>query len=265
MGLDFSAVSNHELDKGLDELIRIQNGSCHPKYGCRVNSFFEGAHFQFLAANIVNESNDSVFPAYAVTYVKGVPIGFIGVGLKDTPTNTLSSMVKGLKFLDEAETINKCVTELQGMGVKTIVVLIHNGGLQKGLYNEIQNKSGPILDVVNKTDHAVDVFITSHTHQAYNTLINGSIVTQADKYGSVLTDIDLVISSETHAVIEKRAKNIIVSRNVPKDSGVVELVTEYKRCVAPIENAVIGNITGNITKDPNCNGEYALGDLIADA
>jgi 5'-nucleotidase len=37
----------------------------------------------------------------------------------------------------------------------------------------------------------------------------------------VFTDIDLVISSETHAVIEKRAKNIIVSRDVPKDSGVV--------------------------------------------
>ena len=265
MGLDFSAVGNHELDKGLGELIRIQNGSRHPKDGCLVDSSFEGAHFQFLAANIVNEStNATVFPAYAVTYVQGVPIGFIGVAMEDTPNVVLPSAVKGLKFLNESETINKYVRELQEKGVKTIVVLIHNGGYQKGLYNEIQNKSGPIFDVVNNIDHAVDVFITGHTHQAYNALINGSIVTQADAQGSILTDIDLVINNETHAVIEKRARNIVASRDVPKDSKVVELVMEYQRRIAPIANTVIGNITSNITQEPNGRGESALGDLIAD-
>jgi 5'-nucleotidase len=129
MGFKFSAVGNHELDKGLDELIRIQNGGCHPKDGCLGNSSFEGAHFQFLAANIVNEStNATVFPAYNVTYVQGVPIGFIGVALSDTPATVRPSRVKGLKFLNESETINKYVRKLQCMGVKTIVVLIHDGG-----------------------------------------------------------------------------------------------------------------------------------------
>jgi 5'-nucleotidase len=74
-----------------------------------------------------------------------------------------------------------------------------------------------------------------------------------------------VISSETHAVIEKRARNIIVSRDIPKDSGVVELVNEYKCLVAPTADKVIGNITGNITVEPNDSGESALCDLIADA
>jgi len=72
MGFEFSAVGNHELDKGLDEFIRIQNGGCHPKDGCLGTSSFEGASFQFLAANIVNESTKAtVFPAYNVTYVQG--------------------------------------------------------------------------------------------------------------------------------------------------------------------------------------------------
>jgi len=60
-----------------------------------VNSTFEGARFQFLAANIVNEStNDTIFPAYNITYVQGVPIGFIGVALKDTPSIVTASRSK---------------------------------------------------------------------------------------------------------------------------------------------------------------------------
>lgn len=109
-------MGNHELDKGPEELIRIQNDGCHPKDGCWGNVPFEGAHFQYLAANIVNEStNVPVFPPYTVTSVQGVSIGFIGVGLKDTPHMVLPFAVKGLKFLDEAETINKYARELQGI------------------------------------------------------------------------------------------------------------------------------------------------------
>ena len=198
---------------------------------------------------------------------RGVPIGFIGVALRDTPATVRPSGVKGLTFLDEAETINKYVRKLKGMGVKTIVVLIHDGGSQSadGLYNESLNMSGSILDAVKLTDHAVDVFVPGHTHKAYNALIDGSIVTEAYAQGNVLTDIDLVISNETHAVIEKRARNIIVPRGVPKYSGVAELVKEYKCLVAPTADKVIGNITGNITAEPNDSGESTLGDLIADA
>ena len=266
IGFNFSAVGNHELDNGLNELMRIQNGGCHPTDGCLNNSSFEGAHFQYLAANIVNEStNATIFPAYKITCVQGVPIGFIGVALKDTPSIVTPSRVKGLKFLDEAETINKYAKELKHMGVKTIVVIIHDGGYQEGLYNESLNMSGPIVDVVNATDPEVDVFVTGHTHQAYNANIDGHIVTQADSAGNLLTDIDLVISNKTHDVIEERSRNIIVSRDVPKDSEVTELVNEYNSQIAALANRVIGNITSDITVVMSDSGESALGDLIADA
>ena len=151
------------------------------------------------------------------------------------------------------------------MGVKAIVVIIHDGGYQKGLYNESRNMSGPILDVINATDSEVDAFVTGHTHQAYNIVIDGRIVTEAGATGNVLTDIDLVISKKTHDVIKGRSRNIIVSRDVPKDSKVGELVKEYKSQVAPLANRVIGNITGNITAAAKDSGESALGDVIADS
>jgi 5'-nucleotidase len=34
MGLDISGVGNHEFDEGVDELLRMQNGGCHPEDGC---------------------------------------------------------------------------------------------------------------------------------------------------------------------------------------------------------------------------------------
>src|SRR5918999_963141 len=34
IGLDFNAVGNHEFDEGLDELLRMQSGGCHPTDGC---------------------------------------------------------------------------------------------------------------------------------------------------------------------------------------------------------------------------------------
>src|SRR5664280_734417 len=266
IGFNFSAVGNHELDNGLDELMRIQNGGCHPTDGCWGNSSFEGAHFQYLAANIVNETtNATIFPAYKITCVQGVPIGFIGVALKDTPSILTPSKVKGLKFLDEAETINKYAKKLKHMGVKTIVVIVHDGGYQEGLYNESQNMSGPILDVVNATDPEVDAFITGHTHQAYNVVIDGRIVTQAGSTGNVLTDIDLEVSKKTHDVVKEKSRNIIVSRDVPKDPEVSELITEYKDLVASLANRVIGNNTSDITAVMSNSGESALGDVIADA
>lgn len=271
MGVKFSAVGNHELDKGLDELMRTQKGGCHSKDDYLGNSSFEGAHFQFLAANLVNEStNATIFPAYNITYVQGVPIGFIGIALENTPTTVSPSTVKGLKFLNETETINKYVKKLKDMGVKTIVVPIHDGGVSQdkdALYNKQLNitKSNHIFDVVKHTDREVAVFITGHTHQAYHTLIDGHILTQAYALGTVLTYINLTIINETHAVITKNARNIIVARNVSKDSRVAELVKKYKCLIAHIANKVIVNITGNITATPNDSGESVLGDLIADA
>ena len=189
MGFDFSAVGNHELDKGLDELMRIQYSGCHPD-GCLGNSSFEGAHFQYLAANIVNNTTKSlVFPAYAVTYVQGVPIGFIGIALESTPMTISKFAVKELKFLNETGTINKYVKEPKdNKGVKIIVVLIHNGGcsqdggcspdresLNNTQLDHNDSNSRHISDVVNNTDCSVAVFITDHTHQTYNELVDGAM------------------------------------------------------------------------------------------
>jgi 5'-nucleotidase len=53
IGLDFNAVGNHEFDEGIAELLRMQEGGCHPVDGCLDGDGFAGADFRFLAANVV--------------------------------------------------------------------------------------------------------------------------------------------------------------------------------------------------------------------
>ena len=88
----------------------------------------------------------------------------------------LPSAVKGLKFLNETETINKYVKELKDKGVKTIVVLIHNGGVSqnKTLYNEQldMTNSSHILDVVKHADPAVAVYSSPATRIRPTTLLS---------------------------------------------------------------------------------------------
>src|SRR6476469_8098466 len=45
MGLAISSVGNHEFDEGTAELLRMQNGGCHPADGCQGPHCFEGARF----------------------------------------------------------------------------------------------------------------------------------------------------------------------------------------------------------------------------
>jgi 5'-nucleotidase len=50
MGLAVASVGNHEFDEGKDELLRMQNGGCHPVDGCQGPHRFAGARFRYLAA-----------------------------------------------------------------------------------------------------------------------------------------------------------------------------------------------------------------------
>jgi len=266
IGLDFNAVGNHEFDDGSAELLRMQIGGCHPEDGCLDGDGFDGAKFKFLAANVIrNDTGKSLFPRYRLKTFNGVKMAFIGMTLEGTPTIVTPTGVAGLTFLDEAETVNKLVPELQSLGVESIIVLVHEGGFPTGTYNQCPGISGPIVDIVNNLDPAVDVVISGHTHQPYNCNINGMLVTSASSFGRVLTDIDLTIDLATRDVVSMRANNMIVTRDVAPDGLLSMLVNKYQTLVAPLANRIVGRITADILRTQNAAGESALGDVIADS
>jgi 5'-nucleotidase len=266
LGLDFNAVGNHEFDEGAAELLRMQNGGCHPTDGCLDGDGFAGADFQFLAANVVRKDNGkTLFPAYRIRSFGGARLAIIGVVLEGTPSIVTPSGVAGLEFKDEAETVNALIPQLKAKGVNAIAVLIHEGGVQSGTFNGCVGISGAIVDIVNRFDPAVDAVISGHTHQAYNCQLNNMLVTSASSFGRLVTDIDLTIDKATGEVTRMAANNLIVTRDVARDAGQTSLLAKYREFATPIANRVIGSITADLTRTANPAGESALGDVIADA
>jgi 5'-nucleotidase len=267
MGLEIASVGNHEFDEGKDELLRMQNGGCHPVDKCQGPHPFAGAKFHYLAASTFEKSTGkTIFPPYEIRKFEGIPVAFIGLTLKGTPDIVSPVSVAGLEFRDEADTVNALVPELKARGVEAIVVLLHEGGLPTGDYNECPGISGPVVDIVRKLDHAVDVVISGHTHQAYVCEIDGRLVTSGDKYGTLVTAIDLKLDRATRDVISAKADNVIVrTAALARDPEQTALIESYDRLAAPIASRRAGSITETLSRAPNDAGESALGDIIADA
>jgi len=150
LGLEATAVGNHEFDEGYKELQRLQYGGCLPD-GAGLNNqdscaagTFTGANFHILAANVryaskVTVNKDSskhqsrnagktILPSYWVKNFNGAKVGFIGMTLKETPSIVTAAGIAGLEFTDEVKTANALVPVLRKQGVKAIVVLVHQGG-----------------------------------------------------------------------------------------------------------------------------------------
>ena len=267
MGLEVASVGNHEFDEGKEELLRMQNGGCHPTDGCQGPHPFLGAKFRYIAASTIEKSTGkTVFPPYAIREFEGIPVAFIGLTLKGTPNLVSPVGVAGLEFKDEADTVNALVPELKARGIEAIVVLIHEGGFPTGDYNECPGISGPIVDIVRKFDPAVDVVISGHTHQAYVCEIDGRLVTSGDKYGTLVTAIDLKLDHATRDVISARADNVIVRTGAyAKDPEQTALIESYDKVAAPLANRPAGSITETLSRTPNDAGESVLGDIVADA
>ncbi|MGY1498985.1 bifunctional metallophosphatase/5'-nucleotidase [Streptomyces sp. QTS52] len=279
LDLDVTSVGNHEFDEGARELARLQNGGCHPTDGCYVKGKkFKGADFPYLAANVLDEKTKKpILKPYWVWKKNGVKIGFIGVTLEDTPGVVSAEGVKGLKFKDEVETINKYAKELEKQGVKSIVALIHEGGLPaSGAYNYDCDAagggsgiSGPIVDIAKNVTSKVDALVTGHTHAAYACTIpdpsgKPRTVTSAASFGRLYTDTTLTYDRWTGDIARTAVSsaNHVVTRTVAKAADMTDLIARWNTLAAPIGNRAIGYISGDIN---NTGTESPMGDLIADA
>ncbi|MDH6259702.1 bifunctional metallophosphatase/5'-nucleotidase [Bradyrhizobium sp. BR13661] len=267
MGLAITSVGNHEFDEGKTELLRMQYGGCHPEDGCQGPHPFAGAKFHYLAASTVETATGkSVLPPYEIREFEGIPVAFIGLTLKETAGIVSPKGISGLEFRDEAETVNALVPQLKAEGIEAIVVLIHQGGEPSGDYNECPAITGPIVDIVKKFDRAVDVVVSGHTHRAYVCDIDGRLVTSGDKYGTLVTAIDLKLDPATRDIVGAKAENVIVANaSLAKDPEQTALIDAYDRLAAPIANRPAGSVTQTLSRVPNEAGESALGDVIADA
>ncbi len=282
MGLDVSGVGNHEFDEGVTELLRMQDGGCHPVDGCYFpDAPYAGADYQWLAANVVNEAGETPLPPYWITRVESVDIAFIGMTLEATDVLVAAAGIEGWDFLDEAETANALVPILHDQGVDAIVVLLHEGGSQTpppGVVDACVDISGPILAINDALDPAIDVLITGHTHLPYNCVLPDAagqdrIVTSAYSYGRVVSEFDLVLDKGTNDVrrdLSVATNHVVDQALLTPDPAVTAVIEKWQPLFDEAGNTPIGTITADITRGGTPPGsdrgvESAAGNLVADA
>ena len=283
MQLDISSVGNHEFDEGVDELLRMQYGGCHPVDGCYFPDLpYAGADFQWLAANVVDEiSGATPLPPYWIERYNNVKVGFIGMTLEATDTLVAASGIQGWEFLDEAETANALVPILQAQGVEAIVVLLHEGGSQTpppGAVDACVGISGPIVAINDALDPAIDVMITGHTHLPYNCVLPDAasqprIVTSAYSFGRVVTEVNLVLDKRTHDVrrdLSAATNHVVDQASLIPDPALTAIIAKWQPLFDEAGNTPVGTITADINRGGTPPGtdrgvESAAGNLVADA
>jgi 5'-nucleotidase len=268
IGLDLNTVGNHEFDAGRQEILRKAEGGCKDSAPC-AGAEFEGAAFDYLAANVIDTARgEPLFAPYVVKEFGGIDVAFIGIVTTETPHIVSKDGIAGLTFLDEVTTLNRYADQLSKQGVEAIVGVLHegssatpdtsvDGGACIGL-------EGALNDIVAKASPAIDLFISGHTHQSYACRLNGRLVTQAGNYGRMLSVIDLTLDPVSGDVADAAARNLPVTRDLPADAAIVADLSRAEAATAPIRSQVVTTLPAALSRQQDAAGESALGDVIAD-
>jgi len=270
-GISASALGNHELDAGLPELLRKTRGECQP-VECAWPGF-KGPGFPYLGANVLDASTGRpLLPTHVFQQAGKLKVAIAGVATRDTPQVIVAKAIQGIRFADEADTLNALVPTLKAAGAQVLVAVMHEGGVQGpgASANDptyaCPTLTGRVQDIAKRLDPAYAIIIGGHTHQAYTCKINGRLVVQAGSYGGWITESRLKLDADGH-VLDAQAVNHPVLQSVyAPNAALAELVaraaalTEAAR-TKPVATLPSGAVRGS--RDPN--GDSSLGNLIADS
>ena len=163
-------------------------------------------------------------------------------------------------------------------------MLLHEGGAQTGAnawdVNGCNGFDRPDRRHRRRDEHAIDVVVSGHTHQAYNCEIDGKLVTSASSARPSRHRHRPDDRPTTGDVLSAGANNVIVTRDVAKDPAQTDLIDALPRGARPDRERGRRQDRGAADQDPgaalpvgtNSNGEpvyafgeSALGNVIADA
>jgi len=293
LGLDLSSVGNHEFDEGTTELKRLQFGGCHPVDGCQDGDGFAGANFPILAANVTDKQTKlPILLPFTIKLVGSVPVAFVGMTLKGTPSIVNPAGITTVDFRDEVETANFYAKLLGLIGIRSLVLVIHEGGQQTPTSSDPSNCAsfaGAITPIVAGLSPNYGVVVSGHTHQWYSCALPNSVgqnvvVTSAGSAGRLVTSITMTLDRRTRTFVSAAAHNTITDNGVKNPDGTYQVVggvpvrdpakadpqakaiaDKYRTAVAPLANRVVGSVTADLTQTANPAGESSMGDVIADA
>ncbi|SQI21227.1 5'-nucleotidase [Corynebacterium jeikeium] len=245
MGLEASAVGNHEFDKGWSDL----------KDRVGVNGD-KDAKFPYLGANV---KGSDMAPS-TVIEKGGVKIGYVGTITADTPNLVSPDGIKGLSFSEPVAATNAEAKRLKESGEADVVIGLVHEGMDNTKFSE-----------------DVDAVIAGHTH-VLRKLDGKPVLVQPANYGMDLADIDIVYDKAAKKVVSVTAENrttkdmMDVCGDTP-DEDVAKIVSAAKESAKTEGEKVVTTLKNDFYRGANSDGESggnrgtesSLNSMIADA
>lgn len=290
LGLQASAVGNHEFDQGYADLV----GRVAP-----------ATEYSDLGANVYLKGTETpALDEYDIVTVDGIDIGFVGVVTQETRTLVSPAGVADLDFGAPVPALNRVTEKLldgdEANGEADLVVaLVHDGagaGTPDGSTIEEEIAAGgPFASIVTETHPRVAAILTGHTHKQYawDAPITGTDETrpiiQTGNYGEFLGHVSFTVDPQTFEVLDYAVEN--VQRGAAPTQAEIDasaVLTEVDAIVdaalakaAEIGDQPVASVTGDITtafaggsyvdgvwtggSRDNRSAESALGNLVADS
>lgn len=253
LGVVAGALGNHEFDWGQDTL----------------RARMRDAKYAILAANVRDTSGRRPAWIRPDTLVErdGLRIGVIGVATVETPQTTRAANVADLRFIDPAPVVDEHARALRARGADVVIVVAHAGAFEG---RGGADATGEIVELVSRLTQPIDAVVSGHTHSHLNIRVRGVPVVQARSNGRAVASIDLAVGDRPvqdgwiagSRVLDARVRDVLTDSVAPDPQG-ERIAQRALDEVAPIADRPIGRILDAMPRSRG--GEYALGNLIADA
>lgn len=256
MGLEASAVGNHEFDRGFADL------------SGRVSDAFDAPQ---LGANVYEKGTTTpALDEYALLDADGLTVGVIGAVTEETPTLVTPTGIETVDFGDPVEAVNRVAAQLSDGDASNgeadvIVALYHEGagaGTPDGATLEEEVAAGGAFGaIIEDTSAEVDAIFTGHTHKEYawSAPIPGTDrtrpVVQTGSYGAKIGEITLTVDAATGDVSAHTERNVARTTTPAAD-----LVAAYPRVAevdritkaalanaAAVGNTEVAQVSGDLT------------------
>jgi 5'-nucleotidase len=278
-GLDVSAVGNHELDQGYEDLVERVMAPYDP-----VANPYGGAEWEYVAANLeMRATGDDAVPASWIKEFGDVQVGFVGAVTEELEALVSPAGIAEVEVRGIVESVNAEAAELEAAGADLVVMLVHEGApVQDCVQGAV---AGTVWgEIVSGVSADVDAIVSGHTHLAYNCeypvqawadegrAVTTRPVVSAGQYGMNLNQLVFTVDGATGEVLAKSQAIIpVASHPAAPDQEVAALVAAAVAEADVLGAEPLGEIGGAFNRakladgtTENRGGESTLGNLVAE-
>lgn len=271
IGLSVSAIGNHELDKGQDDL---RDRVIGPD-GAR------NAEWDHVSANILDSATGKpAFDPYSVQEISGKRVGFIGATIDLVGQGLVSpDGITGLEMGDITTEVNRVADDLtdgdEGNGEADVLVLLVHDGAETSAVTDLDNDSD-FARAVHGVTPKVSAILSAHTHQTYvhSVVPDGGTVArpviQTGSYGFNLGHVRLSVAADG-TVTPTVAENIRLVDGTFAPDPAVQATVDAAVAEADVRGAVeLGTVDRDLrravqtNRSENRGGESTLGNFVAE-